>query len=350
MTGMVEATDDPVRVRVERQVGERARPGADRCNRLSGWFAAVVLALAIALVVFVPAAHWLAQRDIGSAGGSLLQAAGVAARDQPLAVCAGLFAVGALLGAAQNSILSRRMLKLTRQRPVTGQYASTIEKLGSDQLHVRIGAIYALERVARDSAADYPAVMGVLTAFILEHSREPWARVWPDVQAAVTVIGRRTQERDIRPIDLIGASIAFADLRGADLHWREPRRRGPRRRGPLRRGPPPRANLGGANLGGAKKKNLHGANLGGADLHGVIFAAWTSTARTSTARTSAARASTARNLGGANLHGANLHGANLHGADLTDARWPQQAAVPVGWKVDAGTRRLTVAPGPAQAS
>ena len=291
MTGMVEATDNPVRVRVERQVGERARPGADRCNRLFGWFAAVVLALAIALVVFVPAAHWLAQRDIGSARGSLLQAAGVAARDQPLAVCAGLFAVGALLGAAQNSILSRRMLKPPRQRPVTGQYASTIEKLGSDQLHVRIGAIYALERVARDSATDYPAVMGVLTAFILEHSREPWARVWPDVQAAVTVIGRRTQERDIRPIDLTGASLAFADLRGAFLR--------------------------GANLHGA---NLHGANLHGANLHG------------------------------ANLHGANLHGADLHGADLTDARWPQQAAVPVGWKADAGTRRLTVAPGPAQAS
>ena len=333
---MVEATDNPARVRVERQADDRAPPSAPRCNRLVGWCAAVVLALAIALVVFVPAAHWLAQRDIGSARGPLLRAAGVAARDQPLAVGAGLFAVGALLGAAQNSILSRRMLKLTRQRPVTGQYASTIEKLGSDQLHVRIGAIYALERAARDSATDYPAVMGVLTAFILEHSREPWARVWPDVQAAVTVIGRRTQERDIRPIDLIGASLAFADLRGAFL-------RGAFLSGAnliranLHGADLPRANLSGAFLGGA---NLHGANLGGADLHGA-------------------------NLHGAGLHGADLRGADLDGADLlyacltganltganlTDARWPHQAAVPVGWKVDAGTRRLTVAPGPAQAS
>ena len=346
MTGMVEATDDPVRVRVERQVGERARPGADRCNRLSGWFAAVVLALAIALVVFVPAAHWLAQRDIGSAGGSLLQAAGVAARDQPLAVCAGLFAVGALLGAAQNSILSRRMLKLTRQRPVTGQYASTIEKLGSDQLHVRIGAIYALERVARDSAADYPAVMGVLTAFILEHSREPWARVWPDVQAAVTVIGRRTQERDIRPIDLIGASIAFADLRGAFLSGAFLSGANLIRAN-LHGADLPRANLSGAFLSGANliRANLHGANLHGADLHGAdLHGADLHGADLHGADLHGA------DLHGANLHGANLHGANLHGADLTDARWPQQAAVPVGWKVDAGTRRLTVAPGPAQAS
>jgi hypothetical protein len=96
-------------------------------------------------------------------------------------------------------------------------------------------------------------VMEVLTAFIREHSREPWpppdaqggsGRVrisgWlgprrrsrpdspeqkpstrPDIQAAVTVVGRREVKRDILVIDLAGADLGPAHLAarftGADL-------------------------------------------------------------------------------------------------------------------------------------
>ena len=68
---------------------------------------------------------------------------GCAGAISPLTVGAGLFAAGALLGAAANSILARRMLKLTRQRPVTCHYANTIKKLGSDNGQVRIGDVKA---------------------------------------------------------------------------------------------------------------------------------------------------------------------------------------------------------------
>jgi hypothetical protein len=77
-------------------------------------------------------------------------------------------------------------------------------------------AAFALERVARDSARDHPTVMEVLSAFIREHSREPWPQsdsgseeheplTRPDVQAGVTVVGRRDPERDIRRIALTNA-------------------------------------------------------------------------------------------------------------------------------------------------
>ncbi len=56
---------------------------------------------------------------------------------------------------------------------MTDRYTKATEQLGSDKLDVRIGGIYALERIARDSARDHPAVMEVLAAFIREHSREP---------------------------------------------------------------------------------------------------------------------------------------------------------------------------------
>jgi membrane protein implicated in regulation of membrane protease activity len=300
---MVEDTDKPALGRLKRKAGEPAPVGAARCARLlrlAGRFAAVVLALATVLLLFVPAAHWLARRDIGSASGPLLLAAGITARGQLLILGAGLFAAGALVGAAQTSALSRRTLKRTEQRQVTGHYTKAVEQLSSDRLDVRIGGIYALESVARDSASDHPAVMEVLTAFIREHWRKPlrppdsgrldkeqWVR--PDVQAALTVVARRKQERDVRPINLSGATLTRADLTGAHLVIAN-----------LSKTRLHRANLHGADLCMA---DLRWADLTGADLAGA-------------------------DLTGADLTGADLTGADLAGADLTDARWPQHSRVP----------------------
>jgi len=63
---------------------------------------------------------------------------------------------------------------------VTDRYTKAIEQLGSDKRDVRIGGIYALERVARDSPRDHPTVIEVLAAFIREHSREQWPEPMAD--------------------------------------------------------------------------------------------------------------------------------------------------------------------------
>ncbi len=162
-----------------------------------GVFVAVIVALGIVWVLFVPAAGWLAHLDAGSAKGSQLQTARDAAQGRLLTLGAGLFAVGALIFTARNYTLSR-------EGQVTDRYTKAIEQLGSDNLDVRTGGIYSLERVARDSARDYSTVMGVLAAFIRVQSRERWPPVdnesragvplrmtRPDVQAAIAVIGRR---------------------------------------------------------------------------------------------------------------------------------------------------------------
>ena len=99
-------------------------------------------------------ADWLARHDIGSAKGSLA-AARDAARGRLLTLGAGLLAAGALVFTARNFILSR-------EGQVTDRYTKAIEQLGSNELDVRIGGIYALERVARDSAKDHPTIMEVL--------------------------------------------------------------------------------------------------------------------------------------------------------------------------------------------
>ena len=74
-----------------------------------------MLALAIAWVLFVPAADWLARHDVASAKGALLQTARDAARGRLLTLGAGLFAAGALVFTARNFTLSRRTVELTRQ-------------------------------------------------------------------------------------------------------------------------------------------------------------------------------------------------------------------------------------------
>ena len=148
--------------------------------------------------------------------GSLHETALDNARGRLLTLGAGL-AAGALVYCPEFQLLrrnseqadqwQRRTYELTEQGQVTDRYTKAIEQLGSDKLDVRIGGIYALERVARDSARDHPTVMEVLTAFIREHSREPWPppdpggqeqgrSTRPDVQAAVTVVGRRDPDRD----------------------------------------------------------------------------------------------------------------------------------------------------------
>ena len=338
-----------------------ARP---RGRWLVGGIAAVVLALAVAWLLFVPVADWLAHHDVGPAMGPLHETALNNARGRLLTLGAGLLAAGALAFTARTFYLSR-------EGQVTDRYTKAIEQLGSDKLDVRIGGIYALERIARDSARDHPVVIEVLTAFIREHCREPWPpparpglaritrrgpfraggplrimRIRPDVQAAVAAVGRRDAQRDVRPLDLFGANLAgaqlpYADLGGAlltDADLRIALLAGARldkailndadlteaflniaylRSANLKGADLTEADLSYANLGDTY---LHRANLSGADLTGADL--------------------TDADLTSADLSGADLTEAELDGADLTGARWPEGAPVPEGWKRDTGSGRL----------
>ena len=229
------------------------------------------------------------------------------------------------------------------QGRVTDRYTKAIDQLGSDKLDVRIGGIYALERIARDSARDHPTIMEVLAAFVREHSREQWPKPAeggggpplrgprPDVQAAVTVIGRRTVRHDSQPVDLMGADLngahlVEANLNNANLRWVN-----------LTGAFLSDANLSGAALFSADltkahlfKTNLTNAAFGGADLADALLAGANLTYA---------------GLNDANLNGADLIEANLDGAQLTSARWPSDTPVPVRWQRDTDSGRLRQATG-----
>jgi hypothetical protein len=126
-------------------------------------------------VAAVQVAGWLARHDVSAARGMALATARDAARGRLLTLGSGLLAAGALLFTARSFTLSR-------EGQVTDRYTKAIGQLASDKLDVRIGGIFALERIARDSAKDHPTVMEVLTAFIREHSWKPWPVGGDDVQ------------------------------------------------------------------------------------------------------------------------------------------------------------------------
>ncbi len=175
--------------------------------------------------------------------------------------------------------------------------------LGARQPEVRVGAIYALERAATRSADDHPVVMSVLAAFVREHSHP----AQPDVQAALTVIGRRASDRDREPVDLTGADLARLRLPGADLA--------------------------GARLARARFRaaDLHGAALGGADLTGADLAFADLTGADLAGADLTAADLTGARLAGAYLVGATLTRATLAGADLAGALFLHSDARAAGW-------------------
>jgi len=277
-------------------------------QRRALWLAVAIPVAAVIIYLLI----WygpdlIARHDIGPVTGPLrilrLQQARDAARGRLLTLGAGLFAAGALIFTALNFNLlrrnseradewQRRSHELSEQGQVTDRYTKAIEQLGCDKLHVCIGGVYALERIARDSARDHPTVMEALTTFIRYESRKQWPppdpgdpkqkrSTRPNVQAAVTVVGRREAERDKQIINLYRANLTRANLRDANLNG---------------------ATLRYVTLTAA---DLRHAKLIGADLR-------------------SAKLSDAKNLRDACLSRARLDGAT----------WPADTPVPEGWERD----------------
>jgi Pentapeptide repeats (8 copies) len=192
---------------------------------------------------------------------------------------------------------------LSSEGQITDRFTKAIEQIGASdgtvgvsgkpkpKLEVRLGGIHALERIALDSERDDWVIMEVLTAYVRD--RAPYNRqdqdekkksqtpgealdelkgnppLGEDIQAILTVLGRRRTQYDKGTIDL-----RYTDLRGARIS------------GAMFSG----VDFGGAALSGdLTNVNLNYGRLIGTDLIG------------------------------AQLKGAHLSHADLKGADLTDA-------------------------------
>jgi hypothetical protein len=108
----------------------------------------------------------------------------------------------------KTTALTLRALELTEQGQVTDRYTKAVGQLGDESSPVRVGGIYALERIGHDSPKDRTTIIYVLGAFTRERSRVPERDEQPpeDVMAGIRVVGR-----------LLPLSEVKLNLRGADL-------------------------------------------------------------------------------------------------------------------------------------
>ncbi|MET9567244.1 pentapeptide repeat-containing protein [Streptomyces tauricus] len=165
-----------------------------------------------------------------------------------------------------------RQAELAREGQVTGRYVEAVKLLGSDNLHQRLGGIYALERVMNDSDRDHRTIVEVLSAFVRtslqaavtmqepQHpnssSAQPKATsadglfiLSEDTKAALTVLGRRDAgEGTAVSAELAGVQLARYDL--VEAKW-------------------PRLQLARASLADAnlRSADLNGVRLDNADLN-----------------------------------------------------------------------------------
>ncbi|MFH9250887.1 pentapeptide repeat-containing protein [Streptomyces lydicus] len=260
----------------------------------------------------------------------------------------GLAALAALLFTWMQVGQASKELRISEQGQITSRFNAAITNLGSQSMDLRLGGIYALERIMQDSSRDHPTVVAVLSAYVRQHAPLPASGTRAtqatssghvastDVQAVINVLAHRLPGRDrgttvdLNRTDLRGlkhmhteesavnfrdAEFAQADLRGADLGAADLRG----------------ATLDGANLTGAylEQANLAGAGLTEADLTNVTLCTEGPGKMEHTCPNLTGAILELANLtnvglmraklANGDLAGANLTGAILTGADLTKA-------------------------------
>ena len=246
-----------------------------------------------------------------------------------LLVLAGLYWTSRRVLAAEDNVrVAQDNVRVAEEGHITDRFTKAIAQLGDTEMAIRLGGIYALERIAKDSEKDHGPIMEVLTAYVREKAprqeEDPQNAPAPlptDLQAILTVLGRREttgKNRGTDRLDLNHTRLTRADLRGAELGG---------------------VNLYEADLRGA---DLRDANLSGADLTRAILGGvplppeapqddafllsptnldgvWPPQPVNPSAVNLRRADLSGANLGGANLSDAKLHDANLSGASLRAA-------------------------------
>jgi hypothetical protein len=115
----------------------------------------------------------------------------------------------------QTTALTLRALELSEQGQVTDRYTEAVSQLGNESSPVRVGGVYALERIGHDSTKDRTTIIYVLGTFIRERSTVPKRTEEPpeDMTAAIRAAGR------LLPLgpEKIKLNLTGADLRNTDL-------------------------------------------------------------------------------------------------------------------------------------
>src|SRR3569833_3500747 len=240
---------------------------------LLGLVAAVLIVCVVAafgprparLLRFSPAAARLSPNEQILAEGAI--------RTALLQAVGGILLVFGAVTAWRQLLVARGQQRVGRRVAVAEAFAKAVEQLAKDDaLALRLGGVYAMDRIADDDPAERPRIAEILSAFVRDGV--PPAGAPPrDVRAALEVLTRRDWPVGVglagtrlagarlpgaRLVDavLIGTDLSDAGLRGAVLRG---------------------ADLSGADL---RRADLRGADLRAATLTGARLSAALATAST----------------------------------------------------------------------
>ena len=269
---------------------------------VAGGFCAAIAMVVLSIVFW----EWLSGGESGSTTirNIALVAAGLIAL--PLAIWRG--------------VVANRQANTAQQGLLNERYQKGADMLGSEVLSVRLGGIYALQRLAEEWPDQYHIqIMRLVCTFVCLPTRDQslaskQAEIEPgtllgirqDVEAVMRMIGSRDKGRitleregdfrlDLKGADLATAQLLDADLSNAMLHY---------------------SNLSGANFANTDLTDsfLSYSNLSRAQFHNVDF----TRTRLGSANLSGALLQYA-DLSRGDLHNVNLSGTNLLRANLSGA-------------------------------
>ena len=65
-----------------------------------------------------------------------------------------------------NQKNTQKSLEVAQEGQITERFTRAIEQLGSEKIEIRLGGIYALERISSESEKDYWPIMKILAAYV----------------------------------------------------------------------------------------------------------------------------------------------------------------------------------------
>ncbi len=245
-------------------MGERLEAIREKLRELWPYLAGVVfLLVAGAALIYLPEravpkkAYWLDTKSIFDMKNE--------ARRTIAYIIGGLLAVIGIILTFRRIRALELQVQIAQEEQITERFTRAIDQLGSKEMAIRLGGIYALERIANDSDKDYWPIMETLTAYVRE--RAPWRESdqdlstgavgesggWAesiargyllvqdaqnqslqqdkptplpgptpckDIQAILTVLGRRKYhfgQGETKVLDLTGTDLRSANLDGSHL-------------------------------------------------------------------------------------------------------------------------------------
>lgn len=322
-----------------KQLGDNTKKDAKQIYEKVKQYPLISLFFIIAVLLLIALPHWQVS-GINNAIEKVTQEnqsrATLAQILGGVAIGIGLYYTWRRITIAEEDLkVTQENLKVSQEGQITERFTRAVEQLGAiDQsgnpaIEIRLGGIYALERISTESEKDYWPIMEILTAYVRKNSSieieyiKNQNKISLDAQAILTVIKRRRhsscfgesnyldlQRVYLRDVNLRRANLQDADFRGTSLQ---------------------EAKLEGINLRWAKLQgaDLQKANLLEADLHGAHFhKANLRGAKLIVAKLIVADLQEA-DFQGADLREAKLQGADLRGAKLQKAnlRWANSSNV-----------------------